>query len=449
MTTQEVTYIACPQCQHQYETPITSLIDVSQNPPLKIAFLRGQINSSQCPQCNLVSPLDIPIFYHDQTKELALIYAPGVGLAHSASQKIIGDLTNRVMNSLPPEERKAYLLTPQTFLTLDSLKKVVLEADGITEEVMQAQAAKIQLMQQMLRANDEASLKQIVSENDSELDRQFFEILSSMIFDAMSGGEQERAQGLLGFRQMIAEWSSQGTTLVAEIDQAAGFEPLTPASLLERLKSATNEEEFVELIARGRQLLDYTFFQNLTNQIDALATAGNSTEAEALKSLRSRILDTSAKIEEANRQAISQASKLLNDLISSPDPKSLIADKLPEFNEVFMALLASNIQQAQQQNQQAVVDKLTSLHNQIITAIQESIPPEFALLNELLQIPSPEMLKQKLMQHRTLITPEFFTLIERAKADFERENQSSMVTLLEQIKTEAETIKQGGIILTP
>jgi hypothetical protein len=170
MPTQEVTPITCPQCHTPYTTPVTSIIDVGQDPSLKNTLLSGQLNISQCPSCGYNGPLNLPLCYHDPEKELALILVPSeLALPHLEEQKIIGDLSNRLMNELPPEQRKAYLFTPQTFLTQESFIKAILAADGITEEMIQAQEAKMALLNQLLQIDQEADFNAFVKNNEAEL----------------------------------------------------------------------------------------------------------------------------------------------------------------------------------------------------------------------------------------------------------------------------------------
>jgi hypothetical protein len=451
MNTREVILVTCPQCQARYNTPITPIISVGSDPTLKQAFLRGELNISQCPQCGFTNELNIPVLYHDSAKELAFVLTPNnLQLSHQDAQKLIGDLTNKLMNSLPPEERKAYLFTPKTFLTLDSLKKAILEADGITEEMLQSQAAKVKLLEEMLQTREPTQLKKLVEEHDSELDQQFFEILSATIFNALANNAHEQAQGLLAFRQMIAEWSSQGKNIVAEIDKQAGFQLMNPETLLENLKQAEGDEEFMDLIRTGKPLIDYTFFQNLTSQIDTLTVQGNQAEAERLKALRSRILNASAQVEEENRKIIAKATRLLSELTQTSDPKSLISEKIDQFDDTFFAILIANAQDAEKRGQKDVAQKLMNLQDQIMSVIQEKMPPEMRLLNQLLQVESPDLIKPTLEQNRTLITPQFMELLQRVKASLESRGQQALLSLLLNIQTEAEALQQdSSVILRP
>ena len=443
MKLQEATFVTCPQCRTRYSTPIVPVISVSHEPALKQAFLRGELNISQCPQCGFAAELNTPLLYHDHAKELALILTP-IQLSHLEGQKVIGDLTNKLIQSLPPEERKAYLFSPKTFLTLDSLKKAVLEADGITAEMLQSQAAKIKILEEMLQANEPTQLKKLVEAHDAELDRQFFEILSATIFEALANDAQEQAQSLLAFRQMIAEWSSQGKMIVAEIDQEAGFQLMNPETLLARLKQAENDEDFMHLIRVGKPLIDYAFFQNLTGQIEALLKQGNKTEAEKLKALRSRILNASAQAEEENRKRIAKATRLLNELMQAADAKTFIIENIDQFDDLFFSLLVANAQEAEKRGQKEVLQKLVNLQKQVVAVIQERFPPELRLLNQLLQLGSPDLIKPTLEQNRTSITPQFISLLEQVEADLDSRGQNQMRAMLRQIKTEAEAIKKGG-----
>ena len=120
MATQQVVPVTCPNCQAQFTIPIHSIVD-GQDPVLKSALLQGRLNVAQCPQCGLTDLLNAPLLYYDQEKELALVFAPNnLQLRGADQEKVIGNLTNTLINSLPAEERKFYLFNPKQFLTMES-----------------------------------------------------------------------------------------------------------------------------------------------------------------------------------------------------------------------------------------------------------------------------------------------------------------------------------------
>jgi hypothetical protein len=372
MATQQVVPVTCPNCKIQFHTPIENIID-GQNPALKNALLQGRLNMTQCPQCGLTSPLGVPILYYDLEKELAFVLVPnGLQMAAAEQDKMIGDLTNRLVNNLPPEQRKFYLFNPKQFLTLESMVKAILEADGITEEVLEAQATKVKLIEEFLKVGDEATLKQKVKEHDQELDRQFFEILTASIQAAQMEGNQAGVQALFVLRELLAEWSTQGKQAVAEIDAELGLVYLKgQEDLLERLRNAENEEEFEALIAVGYPLLDYGFFQKLTAQIDEAIKAGDTQKEKFLVDLRTKILDTKARQEEKSRASLQKAAELLREILQSGDPPKVLEQKLDQIDDAFFAVLSANIQEARRQKQDQVAQTMELIGNMALGMLQE------------------------------------------------------------------------------
>jgi hypothetical protein len=374
MATQQIVPVVCANCRTQFNAPVVPIID-GQNPALKSAFLQGRLNAVQCPQCGFVNTLTIPMLYYDLEKELALVLAPNsLHLAGADQEKMIGSLTNTLVNSLPPEQRRFYLLNPKMFLTFDSVVKAVLEADGITEEVLEAQKAKVKLLEEFLQVRDEAALQEKVKEHDAELDREFFEILTASMQAAQMEGNRAGAQALYALRSVLAELSSQGQQAVAEIDAGLGLVHITSREdLLEKLQKAQSNEEFEAFTAAGHPLLDYTFFQQLTAKIDETAKAGDVKQAETLKNLRTKILDTKARQEEQSRAALQKSVALLREILQSRDPQKVLAQKLDQIDESFFAVLSANIEEARQQNQNEAAQAMEMIGNMAMAMLQESL----------------------------------------------------------------------------
>jgi len=177
--TYQTASIACPNCQHRFTTPVLTIIDVDRNPQLKSLFLSGQINVAVCPQCGQGGELGTPLVYHDSEKELLLTLVPAeMGLSDLEQQRIIGDLTNRVISALPPEKRKGYLLRPRTFMRRESMIEAILEADGITPKMLEAQRARADLLERLVSTTSEEARRAIAQENDAQIDYEFLHLLS-------------------------------------------------------------------------------------------------------------------------------------------------------------------------------------------------------------------------------------------------------------------------------
>ncbi len=66
-------------------------------------------------------------------------------------ERVIGDLTRRLTDNIPQEQRRAYLLTPKQALTMPGMIDMILDADGITAEMRDAQRQKMQVLNMFLQ----------------------------------------------------------------------------------------------------------------------------------------------------------------------------------------------------------------------------------------------------------------------------------------------------------
>ena len=131
--------VRCPRCQTPFAAPIINVVDVKRYPQLKAALLSGELNRAACPSCGAVSALSVPLVYHDPDKELLLVLIPSeLNLPPDQQQRLIGGLVQAVMSNVPAEERKSYFLRPETLLSRQRLVERILEADGVTREMLEA-----------------------------------------------------------------------------------------------------------------------------------------------------------------------------------------------------------------------------------------------------------------------------------------------------------------------
>src|SRR5258706_10310847 len=145
------TQVSCPNCRLPGAATLEQLFDGNQDPSAKQRFLSGRFNMIQCPNCGYQGQVAGPIMYHAPEKELLLTFVPmELGLPQPEQEKLIGRLMNDVINKLPQDKRKGYLLSPKPTFTMQGLMERVLEADGITKEMLESQRAKVQLLQSLL-----------------------------------------------------------------------------------------------------------------------------------------------------------------------------------------------------------------------------------------------------------------------------------------------------------
>ena len=272
------TQIKCPQCGQPITAEVDQILDTGVDPQAKAKILSGAFNVAQCPHCNFQGPLATPFIYHDPAKELLLTYfPPELALPRDEQEKAIGSMINQVMENLPQEERKGYLLNPQPVLTIKGLQERILEEDGVTKEMIEEQEQRVKLIQRLMDM-DEATLEATAKEEDENIDEQFFAILGQLAQATASGGDEAGARKLAELQNQLLPLTTYGQKVQAQSEEIQAVvnelqemgEDLTREKLLELVLDAMDNEVRLEtLVGVARQGMDYEFFQQLSEKIDA------------------------------------------------------------------------------------------------------------------------------------------------------------------------------------
>lgn len=330
------TSVPCPNCRQPVLIDLTRLFDLNSDPQAKDALLSGSANTFQCPNCHYQGVYPTPLVYHDPDKQLLLTYfPPELNTPITEQEKTIGPLIKKVMDDLPPEKRKAYLFKPQTMLTRQRLLETILEADGITPEMMKAQQEKLLLLQQLVNISPE-SLPVQISQNDEKIDEELFVLLSRLAQASAAAGDQQSVQALSNLQQALLQHSTVGkaAALQASETRAAINElqelskaGITRENLLDLLvKNTESEIRLTTIASMARGGLDYTFFQTLTDKIDQ--TTGE--EQTRLVTLREKLLTIVEAVDEAMKAQVEESQKLLQDILAAEDIAAATEEALPK-----------------------------------------------------------------------------------------------------------------------
>lgn len=404
------TQIACPRCRQLIQADVEQLFDVTADPAAKQRLLSGQVNMAQCPYCGFSGRLATPIVYHDADKELLLTYfPPELNLSVNDQERLIGPLINQVVNRLPPEKRKAYLLRPQTHFTFESLIETILAKDGITREMLQAQQARIHLLERLLQASSDDVRREIIRQEKHLVDENFFAIFSRLLQNAAASGQENLVRVLVGIESMLlseTEFGQQLQRTVKEFEaatqalQQAGPK-LTREKLLELFLQAPNDERVQALVSLARPGLDYIFFQLLTNRIEATKDAG---EKKRLEALRDKILEYVNEIDRQMEERFKEAQQFIEELLAQENVAEATRQNLGRFTQEAVEVLNHLLRQASEKNDYTRLGKL----QKIIEVLQEASapPPEVAFLERLLDAPD-SALEALLEQNQAMITDEF------------------------------------------
>ncbi len=416
--------VNCPQCRQPLVADVQQLFDVNTDPSAKQRLLSGAYNLIQCQVCGFQGNLSTLVIYHDPEKELLLSFVPAeIGLPRNEQERIIGGLINQVINALPQEKRKGYLFNVQSTLTMQGLVERVLEADGITREMIQAQQQRLSLLQRLASAKDEATRVEIARQEDEIIDQEFFMLLNKLGEAAMASGDRESAQQLVELQRSLLPATTYGQQLKAqsaEIEAAmkdlqdAG-QNLTREKMLELLEKAPNETRLNALVSLARPALDYSFFQLLSERIDRARGDGR----DRLVELRTKLLDLTQEIDrqvEAHRQ---ESHELIEALLKTDRLEEAIGQVLPAIDEIFIKELDAMLKEARSKGDFDRSGKLQKIADLLEKA--QAQPPEVALVQEYLELESDESRQAFLDSHKEAITQEFLDLL----ANFSLQVQSS------------------------
>jgi hypothetical protein len=437
--------VACPNCGNRFITPVMTILDVGQNPEAKTLFLSGRLNIAVCPQCGNAGMLSVPLVYHDPEKELLLTFLPAeVGTSETEQQRIIGELTNRVISALPSEKRKGYLLRPRSFLRLQAMVEAVLEADGITPEMLEAQRTKASLLERLLKATNEQARKIIAQENDKLIDYEFFQLLSLNIDLAQEEGQADAAQELLGFRGQLLEWTSLGHDLAAQEEAIESLGPeISREGLLDKLVEAARageETKVKAMVTFARPGIDYVFYQQLTERIEAAQKGKNDQEAKTLKALRETILDLTAQIDAEMEKAAQESAQFLQKILESDDPAQVLRANLEQVDDLFLEVLTSSLDAARRTGQAQRAEQLERVSAILAELIQESQPPEIRFINQLLTSEYPDGTRALLEENRQQLDDRLLELMQLIGTDFTQRGRQDVAQRMAQIRQQAAAI---------
>ncbi|RME48236.1 MAG: hypothetical protein D6791_03815 [Chloroflexi bacterium] len=422
--------VTCPQCNRPFTALVHNIIDVSARPDLKEQFLRGRLNVAGCPHCGFAGAIGAPLLYHDAEKELALVLMPtDLNLPRDQEERLIGSMTNALIDSLPPEARKGYLFQPRTFLTVESLVRAILEADGITQEMLEEQEKRVKLVQDLRsRLDNDEQFQAFVEEHRSEIDYELFLTISAMINAAHEEGRTTDASSLVTLRNRLTE----------AIGEPAGpmpgeVEVKTFDELLDVLLGAESQEELQAMVATNRAIFDYIFFQQLTDHIEAAQQAGDTERAGELLQLREKVLKATQTVDQATQAALENAAERLREILSADDPYAEIRRRLDEIDEAFLVVLAANIAQAEEQGNKDVAGTLRNLYDFILERLEEQMPPQGRLINQLLRADTAEQRAQILDAAGDAVNTELVQLLETIADDAKAQGQQQMAHEFEEI----------------
>jgi len=432
------TQVKCPNCRQPVVADIQQKFDLNVDPTAKQQLLSGGFNLINCPHCGYQGNLATPIVYHDPDKELLLTFVPpDLDLPRDEQERVIGSSINQIVDKLPQEKRKGYLFQPQATLTMQGMVERILEADGISREMIQAQQKKLSLIQRLLTASED-SRKEIAQQEDELIDAEFFSLVSRLVENSMISGDRESAQRLADLQQMLLPLTTYGQKIqeqTQEVEaamqslQEAG-ENLTREKLLQLVLDAPNENRLRALVSLARPGMDYAFFQMLSERVDKARGVDRGRMIE----LREQLLNLTEEVDKQVQARAEQARQLLDGIVQAENVSQAMVQSLPAVDEFFLQELNQQIDQARKENDHERLDKL----QQIVGVLQQlsAAPQEIEVIEEMLD--SDESAWSRIMEeNQESINQDFLETLTNLMTQAQSGDDRELAQRLEQIHRKA------------
>jgi hypothetical protein len=403
------TQIACPRCRQMIAANVEQLFDVTQDPQAKQRLLGGISNMARCPHCGYQGRLATPIIYHDNDKELLLtFFPPELNVPLNEQERIIGPLIKQVMDRLPPEKRKAYLLKPVPNLTYESMIQTILAKDGITPEMLKEQQDRVALIERLLQASSADVRSEIIKQNLNLFDEQFFGLFSRLAQSAAAGGQELVARAMVELQKQLLDETEFGRGLkesVGELEAATKTlqevgQALTREKLLDIVLESQNDARLRAYATIARGGMDYQFFQLLSEKIDK----ASGDEKTRLESIREKLLDFTNEMDKQMEARYKQAQEFVESLLAKDDIVKAVRENLDGFTQDAVDIVNQMLRQASEKSDYTRMGKLQKM----VEILREvSTPPEVSFIEQLLDAPDDMALDKMLEENRDLINDQF------------------------------------------
>lgn len=438
--------VACPACRSPLAAEIEQIIDVKRQPQLKAALLSGELNRVRCNACGASNALATPILYHDAGREMLVAYVPPeLNLQGAQRDQLVGDMLRDLTARIPREEFRGYMFQPGQALTFQGLVEQILEGDGVTKDMLDAQQERVALLERLTRAEPK-QLRRLVREHDAEIDAEFFESALALMQQAARDGQERRVRSLAAVQEAAARHSTLGRKLAAQAKErerivrdvarrvdALGDSPQRKDLLALALDFADDEQRLQAFVGLLRPALDYPFFQELTLRIGQAPAA----ERARLEALRDRLGELTRMADAQAQAALQQAAQTLQTIMAAADMDRALRENLALIDDSFMVVLAAAIREAGSRADIGASSKLKSLQQKISALMQENMRPELRLVGEMLRAPDERRAMAMLDEGLKRFGPALVQALSAAATLLQQQGQQKLARRLESLREEA------------
>ena len=283
------------------------------------------------------------------------------------------------------------------------------------------------MVERLIQASGKEARSEIIKQNIALLDEQFFALFGRLAQGAMSSGQEPVTKQMVEIQNQLLEETEFGRGLketYGELDaatkslQEAG-KSLTREKLLDLVIAAPNDARIRAYVSLVRSGMDYTFFQNLTDKIDA----AKGDEKKNLETLREKLLDYVNEVDRQLEERFKQSQALVEKILEQEDVAKATRENLEGFTQETVDFVSQMLRQASEKNDYVRMGKLQKM----VEVLQEASapPPEIAFIEQLLEAPNPSAIEKMLADTEELVNDDLMNTLSGLMAQLNAQGQNS------------------------
>ena len=433
------TQITCPQCGQPISTNILQIVDVDQNPQLKQMIMQGMLNVAQCQNCGWTGQVASPMVYHESAHDLLISFVPmELNIPYAEQERMMGQMVRAVVESVPQEKRRAYLLQPQQMMRWQTFLEKILETEGITKDVIERQRKQSELLQTMATASPDV-VDYLFKENK--------ELIDDLVFVNLVQSTLQQASQQPGNDQIVIGLSNLQARLMTETEAGKQVEQrqlalhalqleakekggVTPEMLAEHVERNQDSEPVINALVSAVGGLNYEFFSAFSARIDAAAKRGDQAKVDKLTGIRTRLLKVFDEMREQSAQMINESRQVVNAIAAAPDKMKAIQQNAAAIDEVFMSVLDQEIEQARKNSDLDRTMALKEIQKLISDIMEQANPPQMQLLTMMMRAENEEQMGQVLDANEQYVNGELLETIDKVSAELPADSPPEMLERL-------------------
>ena len=187
------------------------------------------------------------------------------------------------------------------------------------------------------------------------------------------------------------------------------------------------------LLTAVAPLVDYQMLMDVSQRLERTT---DPEERARILSLREFLLQFMQHQQQSQAAVMERVQRLLSEVLQARDTKEALRAHAQELDELFLEVLAANIQDAESKGATAAAKRLRTVYDQALEILQESMPPAIRLLNQILSTQDEAEVRRLLQENRELLDEEFLAALEGLEERFRQDGNEALANRLKSLRAQ-------------